>query len=185
MKPLPLGKLKTGGDWRLTGQWNQNDAGIWPNVSFAGTDGNAPPADIGPYGAAFISTADRQRFENLYNDLLGRMNRVTQTFYSDLEKFQPAGTPRLRDRRFHEYAYFFQDDWKLHPRLFLNLGLRYEFLGVPFETSGLEGTLDKDALINSAARIADFTVRRASPFVRQRLQQPSSQGWVCMGHDGR
>jgi hypothetical protein len=99
--------FKAGGDWRFIGQWNQNDAGIWPNVTFAGTDGNAPPADIGPYGAAFISTADRQRFENLYNDLLGRMNRVTQTFYSDLEKYQPAGTPRLRDRRFHEYAYFF------------------------------------------------------------------------------
>jgi hypothetical protein len=57
---------------------------------------------------------------------------------------------------------FFQDDWKLHPRLVLNLGLRYEFFGVPFETSGLEGTLDKAPLINSAAHIADFTVQRAS-----------------------
>ncbi|MFN0168199.1 MAG: TonB-dependent receptor [Bryobacteraceae bacterium] len=154
--------FKAGVDWRFTGQWNHNDAGIWPNVTFAGTDGNAPPGDIGPYGAEVISAADRQRFENLYNDLLGRMNRVTRTFYSDLKEFQQAGTPRLRDRRFHEYAYFFQDDWKLHPRLVLNLGLRYEFFGVPFETSGLEGTLDKDALINSAGRIADFTVQRAS-----------------------
>jgi hypothetical protein len=153
--------FKAGGDWRFIGQWNHNDAGIWPNGTFAGTDGNVPPTDIGPYGAAVISAADRQRFENLYNDLLGRMNRVTQTFYSDLEKFQPAGTPRVRDRRFNEYAYFFQDDLKLHPRLVLNLGLRYEFFGVPFETSGLEGTLDKAALINSAARIADFTVRHA------------------------
>jgi hypothetical protein len=153
--------FKSGADWRFIGQWNHNDAGIWPNITFAGTDGNVPASDIGPYGTAVISAADRQRFENLYNDLLGRMNRVTQTFYSDLDKFQPAGTPRVRDRRFHEYAYFFQDDWNLHPRVVLNLGLRYEFFGVPFETSGLEGTLDKATLINSAAQIADFTVRRA------------------------
>ncbi len=153
--------LRAGGDWRFIGQWNLNDAGIWPNVAFAGTDGNAPPATIGPYGAAVISAADRQRFENLYNALLGRMNRVTQTFYSDLEKFQPVGTPRVRDRRFHEYGHFLQDDWKLHPRLVLNLGLRYEFFGVPSEGNGLQGTLDKAALINRAARIADFTVQRA------------------------
>ncbi|MFN0168394.1 MAG: TonB-dependent receptor [Bryobacteraceae bacterium] len=153
--------FKGGLDWRFTGQWSSNDLGIWPNVTFANTDGNAPPA-IGPSGAAVISPADRQRFENLYNDLLGRVNRATQTFYSDLEKFQPAGTPRVRDHRFREYGYFFQDDWKLHPRLVLNLGVRYEFFGVPFEVNRFQGAVDKAALINHTAQFADLTVRRST-----------------------
>lgn len=152
--------FKGGLDLRFTRQWTSSDAGIWPNVTFATSFGNAPPATIGPSGAAVISTTDRQRFENLYNDLLGRMNLVTESFYSDLEKFQPAGTPRVRDHRFHEYGYFFQDDWKLRPRLVLNLGLRYEFSGVPFEANRVQGTVDKAALISQTARIADFTIQR-------------------------
>ncbi len=154
--------FKGGVDLRFTRQWTSSDAGIWPNVTFATSFGNAPPASIGPSGATLISPTDRQRFENLYNDLLGRMNLVTQSFYSDLEKFQPAGTPRVRDHRFHEYGYFFQDDWKLHPRLVLNLGLRYEFSGVPFEANRVQGTVDKATLINAAARIADLTIQRSS-----------------------
>jgi hypothetical protein len=154
--------FKGGLDWRFSRQATSSDAGIWPNVSFATSFGNAPQAAMSPSVAAVISTADGQRFANLYNDLLGRMNLVTTTFYSDLEKFQPAGTPRVRDHRFREYGYFFQDDWKLHPRLVLNLGLRYEFSGVPFEAGGIQGTVDKAALINHAARISDFTVQRSS-----------------------
>ncbi len=150
--------FKGGLDWRFTGQRSSNDAGIYPNVSFARTFGNVPPAAIGPE----IPTAERQRFENLYNDLLGRTDLVTQTFYSDLEKFQPAGTPRVRDHRFHEYGYFFQDDWKVHPRLVLNLGLRYEFSGVPFEANRFQGAVDKAALIHHAARLEDLTIQRSS-----------------------
>ncbi|MBZ5623847.1 MAG: TonB-dependent receptor [Acidobacteriia bacterium] len=152
--------FKAGLDWRFTRQWASNDAGIWANVSFGTNLGNAPTG-IGPSGA-LISTANRATFENLYNDLLGRMNQVTETFYSDLGMFQPAGTPRVRDHRFHEYGYFFQDDWKLHPRLVLNLGLRYEFNGVPFEANGIQGTVDKAALVNAGARISDLTVQRSS-----------------------
>jgi hypothetical protein len=149
--------FKAGLDWRFTRQRNSNESGIWPDVRFATTDA-AVPAGIGPSG---IRAADRQTFENLYNDLLGRMSQVTQTFFSDLEKFQPAGTPRVRNYRFRDYGYFFQDDWKLHPRFVLNLGLRYEFAGAPFEANHIEGTVDKAALINHAARIDNLTIQRS------------------------
>jgi hypothetical protein len=153
--------FKGGFEWRFNSQPGSNDAGIYPNVSFATTSGNSP-SGTGPSGSSLITTADRQRFESLYNDLLGRMNQVTRTFYSDLEKFQPAGTPRVRSYKAREYGYFFQDDWRIHPRLVLNLGLRYEFSGVPLETNGLQGTVDKAALISHAARIGDFTSQRSS-----------------------
>jgi len=150
--------LKAGLDWRFTRQWRYDNAGIYPNVSFARTSGNVPPAAIGPE----IPAAERLRFENLYNDLLGRMDLVTQTFYSDLEKFQPAGIPRVRTHRYREYGYFFQDDWKANPRLVLNLGLRYEFFGVPFEVNRFQGAVDKAALAHHAARLADLTIERST-----------------------
>jgi len=89
------------------------------------------------------------------------MNQVTQTFYSNLEQFQAAGTSRVRNYLFHEYGYFFQDDWKIRRNLTLNIGLRYEFNGVPFERDGLQGTLDKAAQINASSRLNDLTVQRS------------------------
>ncbi|HLQ78670.1 MAG TPA: TonB-dependent receptor, partial [Terriglobia bacterium] len=37
----------------------------------------------------------------------------------------------------NEFAAFVKDDWKVLPSLTLNLGLRYEYYGVPFEGAGL------------------------------------------------
>ncbi len=91
-------------------------------MTFAVANGNAPPASIGPSGA-IISVADRSRFENLYNDLLGRPGRVTQTFYSNLKEFQPAGSPRARHFEMLEHAEFVQDDWKLRSDLRVSEGI--------------------------------------------------------------
>jgi hypothetical protein len=153
--------LKAGLRISLTTQFQSSDAGIWPNINLARTSGNID-SSVGPSGAAVITTADRQRFENLYNDLLGRVSSITNTFYSNLETFQPSGTPRVRNFVFRDYAYFFQDDWRIRPNLTLNLGLRNEFYGVPFERDGLQGVVQQAALINPAGTIRDVTVRRGS-----------------------
>ena len=37
----------------------------------------------------------------------------------------------------NEFSFFFKDDWKLRPNLTFNLGIRYDYMGVPYERNGL------------------------------------------------
>jgi hypothetical protein len=52
----------------------------------------------------------------------------------------PGGVPR-RHFRYETYGFYGQDDWRVTPRLMLNLGLRYEFNTTPVESQGLSTTL--------------------------------------------
>ena len=154
--------VKAGADIRLLHIENTGAKSdpIYPTV-LMNNDNAKVPSDIGPSSGA-ISIADRRRFENLYNQLLGRISNVQQIFYSDLSQFLPAGTTRVRNFRSHEYHAFVQDDWKLRRNLALNVGLRYEFNGVPFERDGLQGTVDKAAQISRATQMSGLTVVRSS-----------------------
>ena len=44
---------------------------------------------------------------------------------------------KVRDMRINEFTFFVKDDWKVMKSLTLNLGMRYDYYGVPYETSGL------------------------------------------------
>ena len=143
-------------------QYQSSDGNIWPTISVGQGSGNAAPGTIGPQGAQ-ISSADRLRFDNLYNDLLGRVASVQTTFNSDLTTFA-TGKPRVRNFIFRDYGAYFQDDWRVSNKLTMNLGLRYEFYGVPFERDGLQGNIVQSAagLVNTVGKISDLTVARST-----------------------
>jgi outer membrane receptor protein involved in Fe transport len=53
-------------------------------------------------------------------------------------EFAPSFATENRDFIFNTYGFYAQDDWRVKPRLTLNLGLRYEFMNTPHELNGRE-----------------------------------------------
>jgi len=74
------------------------------------------------------NTKGNPRFSSLQNFFAGNMNRMR---YS-------AGD-FVRNLRNQAYGLYIQDDWRILPRLTINLGLRYELNTVPTEANNLIG----------------------------------------------
>jgi hypothetical protein len=60
---------------------------------------------------------------------------LTNTNPSNLEE-APPGTDQDRHYAWNTFGFYGQDDWRVMPRLTLNLGLRYEFMTTVIETNG-------------------------------------------------
>src|SRR5262249_8617175 len=106
-----------------------------------------PRANIGTGGAAItglptsgpLSLGQNQAgAQNLLNDLVGSLTSVQQAFNAPAGP-NPVfllGEGKQRTWREREFSWFLRDNFKVTPGLTLNLGVRYEYYGVPHEANG-------------------------------------------------
>jgi hypothetical protein len=98
------------------------------------------------YGAGNGNHFQAGNLANLENLLLlqsGSMGLLQQYFFAKdvetIDTFQSYSSARSRFRtwRENEASLFFQNDWKITRDLTLNLGVRWEYYGPPWEANGL------------------------------------------------
>jgi hypothetical protein len=106
-------------------------AGLNPNQAFSNN-----PALPG------LTSNNQTTANNLLYFMAGSLDRATQYYhlYSPTDLKWGSYLDHQRKETWahqNDFSLFFKDDWKVRPSFTLNLGVRYEFYGMPFHHSGL------------------------------------------------
>jgi hypothetical protein len=104
-----------------------------PELTFGfdpGIVANEPPNDNSP---TLVDAADA------YYGLV--IEDLQNQFFNKAAVRQPTDNKNFKQ---HEFDWYGQDTWKIRPNFTLNVGLRYQLNGVPYETSGNFSNLLQD-----------------------------------------
>jgi hypothetical protein len=135
--------FKAGGEWRFNQTNGGNDTQMIPKVTL-GVGGPAV-ANLDNVAVPGLTGNNQTTARNLLTDLSGSVASIAQAFdlrdsrettfrgYSDGVKM------KNRDWRTKELSLFLKDSWKATQNLTLNIGIHYEWYGVPYEAHGLSG----------------------------------------------
>jgi hypothetical protein len=154
--------IKGGFEVRLNKSWQETNgaqgfvasANTFPSVQ-GGILGSSTPAAgelsawegmVGQDNGA-TRTGNYGNAYDLMTYITGSIGNIRQYYYAD-----DANDPRwnramdgelnyITDLRNREFSFFFKDDWKVNSSLTLNLGLRWEYYGVPWVENGMTATI--------------------------------------------
>jgi hypothetical protein len=123
--------------------------------------------------------------QGMLSYLTGSVSQIRQYFYvnnakskawNDVSKGQDMQEVDLRGR---ELSFFFKDDWKVSSSLTLNLGVRYEYYGVPWVESGMTAALKGGA--NSAFGISGRNFNNWMPTGLDRSNSAATSQYIFVG----
>jgi hypothetical protein len=106
--------------------------------------GNTPVPNITPANFHGIQANDVSTASLLLADLAGTISTIQEQYFVN----SPTATDWTdyrttilfqRDLHQNDWALFFKDNWKVSRDFTLNIGLRYDKYGVPYDTTGLGG----------------------------------------------
>ena len=128
--------FRFGGDYQKIFADTFNDFGTNPTIRFGApstNDSGIVSTEL-PGGSQTLLT----RAQNIYSDIVGNISSLSQTFNitSPTSGFVNGAT-RRRIIREQDIAFYGQDQWRIWSNLTLNLGVRWEFLGVPTVPDGV------------------------------------------------
>lgn len=146
--------LRFGGEHRRTKSVGYNGIPARPIPVFSGGAGVNQATNIanaqGALGlvAAGGGTSSQSMARNLLYYLNGSVNQGNQLYWIDDASDVQNGTwesyvtqeRKFRDQVLNETSFFMKDDWKISQSLTINLGLRWEYYGVPYIGSGFTTT---------------------------------------------
>jgi hypothetical protein len=123
--------------------WNTGNTDAYPRATL-GNPTSVPVQGITSAAFAGLNANDIVPAQDLLGTLAGTIQSIQQGFFIN----SPTATAfddykktirRARDTHENDWSAFFKDNWKVTQALTLNLGVRYDRYGTPFEAHGLAG----------------------------------------------
>jgi len=136
---------KGGAELRLANTTGASSVNFRPVAT--GGAGNFPVTNIETALIPGLIGNNLTNMRNLLLTLSGSLSNVMQSFRSNSARatefldMNQIKVPPGRNTVTNEWNAFFKDDWKVRPSLTLNLGIRYEWYGVPYEGTGMTAAM--------------------------------------------
>ena len=136
--------LKMGVEFRRDETFGYNDNNMTPQVSFGAAPGFAV-SGITAQLLPNLTPTNQTNAQSVLTDLSGSIAKIAEGFdLPNATATQFLGYKdgyKMHDRDWHsnEASMFFKDNWKVRQSLTLNLGIHWEYFGVPYEGKGRAG----------------------------------------------